>query len=470
MTTLLPAPDGERLAGAVAAVRNDQERAANRRWWMWIIGITVAGLAVRVAYILIFRTDFIPDLLGPNGPPYLTRVGGDGLVYHKQANMLVDGKGLIAALPYDLHGIVQQSADHPPLYALYLAVFSLFGLRGDLTHMLVSAPAAALAALSFGLLARRVWSPRAGIIAALIGAFNPSIIHFPGFILSETLTLPIMGALALWVYRMWDEPSWRNAAGAGAFCGLAVLCHPDAAMVVPLGIVPAVFFARGPVFRQRLLSLLAAGLACGALVLPWVGYNLYRFEKPVYLSVGLDYSMAQGSCDKTFSGDLIGFFWLQCMGQRLEGTDLAYADQSLGAEYLRHETLQYIGDNLDRLPFVVAARLGRVTGVFRPMQQANLESFIEGREKWLTNASVVSYYPLALASIIGVFILRRRKRPVFPLLAMVASALIGTALTLAVLRYRAGAEPALAVFAAIAVDALIGWVKRAWGDVETQPA
>jgi hypothetical protein len=120
---------------------------------------------------------------------------------------------------------------------------------------------------------------------------------------------------------------------------------------------------------------------------------------------------------------------------------------------------------------VVAARVGRVTGVFRPIQQANLEHITEDREWWLTNASVVSYYPLALLSVGGVVVLRRRRRMVIPLVVTIASALLGAAMTLAVLRYRASAEPALAVLAAVAVDAIVSWVQRAWRDGEpAQPA
>ena len=434
-----------------------------KQWWTWIAVITIAGIAVRVAYILLFRHSVFHGTL-PSGHPLETRVWGDGYVYHEQANLLVDGKGLIAPLPYYIDHVTQQAADHPPLYVLYLAVFSALGLRGDLTHMLVSAPLGAMSALTFGLLARRVWSPRAGIIAAVIGAFNPSIIHFPGFVLSETLTIPLMAALALFLYRFWDKPTWQDLAAAGAFCGLAVLSHPDSSMMVVLAIVPIVFLVKGLQLKQRAVALVAAGIACGGLVLPWVGFNLARYEKPVYLSVGADYSMAQGSCDETYYGELIGFFWLRCMAERLEGTDLALKDQSLGAEHLRHETFDYIRSHLGRTPLVVAARIGRVTGVFRPIQQANLESFIEGRERWLTNLAVVTWYPLALSAIAGAVFLRRRRRPIFPLVAMVVTVLFGTALTLAVLRYRSGAEPAIAVLAAVAIDAAIAWFQRAWRD------
>jgi hypothetical protein len=221
------------------------ERRSTRNWWIAVLALTLGALVVRVVYILVFRTDTIDNLL-PNGQPYVTRVWGDGLVYHKQANLLVDGKGLIAPLPYELFGVSQQSADHPPLYVLYLAIFSALGLRGDLTHMLVSAPIGALTALSFGLLGRRVWSPRVGIIAAAIGAFSPSMIHYPGFILSETISIPLIAAFTLFLYRLWDDPSFRNAVGAGVFLGLAILSRAEVAMVVPVAVIPLVAMLRGP--------------------------------------------------------------------------------------------------------------------------------------------------------------------------------------------------------------------------------
>jgi 4-amino-4-deoxy-L-arabinose transferase-like glycosyltransferase len=269
----------------------------------------------------------------------------------------------------------------------------------------------------------------------------------------------------LWLYKYWDRPTWKNAAWVGVFCGMAVLSHPSAALIVPAGIVPFVLLARGIDWRRKFVCLVAAGVTCGAFVLPWVGHNLYRYEKTVTLSVGLDYSMAQGSCDQSFYGDLIGYYWLACMGERLEGTDLALKDQSLGAEKMREGTVEYIKDNMSQLPLVVAARVGRVTGTFRPIQQADLESLTEGREPWLANSSVISYYPLAIAALIGLLQLRRR-RPVLPIVVTALAALSGAALTLAVLRYRAGAEPAIAVLAAVAIDNAISWVQRAWRDVE----
>jgi 4-amino-4-deoxy-L-arabinose transferase-like glycosyltransferase len=458
----------------VSAARIVGTRGSNRRWWAWILILFLAATVVRVGYVEIFRSDRVfgtfPTIDGKVTPitgVEIKQLWGDGYVYSNQANLLVDGKGLIAPLPYYLTGVQQEAADHPPLYVLYLAFWSLLGFRSELSHMLLSAPFAALCVPTFALLARRLWSPRAGLIAAVIGAFNPSIIHFPGFALSETMTLPLVALLTLFLYRLWDRRTWTDAAVSGFLVGLTSLCRPDIAVMAPFAVLPIVLLLRSTAFRRKLAYLTVAGVACAAPLLPWFAFNLARYENTVLLSVGFDYSLTQGSCDQSYYGELIGYYWLPCMGERLEGTDLEYADQSIGASHLRHETMAYIRDHLAWTPVVMAARVGRVTGVFRPIQQANLEHITEDREWWLSNAAVVSYYPLAVLSAVGAVVLRRRRRLTLPLLVTIASALAGAATTLAVLRYRASAEPALAVLAAVAIDAVITWVQRGWRDGST---
>jgi 4-amino-4-deoxy-L-arabinose transferase-like glycosyltransferase len=447
------------------------ERGSSRRWWAWILVLFLAATVVRVGYIELYRSDRVfgtfPTIDGKVTPitgVEIKQLWGDGYVYSNQANLLVDGKGLIAPLPYYLTGVQQEAADHPPLYVLYLAFWSLLGFRSELAHMLLSAPFAALCVPTFALLGRRLWSPRAGLVAGVIGAFNPSIIHFPGFALSETMTLPLVALLCLFLYRLWDRRTWTDAAMSGFLVGLTALCRPDIAVMAPLAVLPIVLLLRSTTFRRKFAYLVVAGVACAAPMAPWFAYNMARYENTVLLSVGFDYSLTQGSCDQSYYGELIGYYWLPCMGERLEGTDLEYADQSVGALHLRRETLAYIRDHLAWTPVVMAARVGRVTGTFRPIQQADLEHITEDREWWLSNSSVLSYYPLAALSVLGVVVLRRRRRPVIPLLATIASALLGAAMTLAVLRYRASAEPALAVLAAVAVDAIVTWIQRAWHD------
>jgi hypothetical protein len=62
---------------------------------------------------------------------------------------------------------------------------------------------------------------------------------------------------------------------------------------------------------------------------------------------------------------------------------------------------------------------------------------------------------LAGLSVAGVVVLRRRKVPVFPVLAPVAAVVIAVAFTYGQTRFRAPAEISLALLAAVALDAAV---------------
>ncbi len=443
------------------------QRAATRRWWYWVAALTLAGLVVRVAYILLFRTDWM--FLELNDGSFLqTKVGGDGYVFHQQANLIADGEGMISPINLLRNGEAQESADHPPLYTLYLTLWSMLGVRGTVSHMLVSAPLGALTATTFALLGRRVGGMSVGLVAAAFGAFAPSIIHYPGFILSETVTVPL-AALAAWtLIRVVDVPTFGRAAALGFSIGAAIMARAEMGIYVIVAIIPVVMLIGSLRPIDRFVRLSVAGICCLVLVGPWVAYNLARFEEPVFLSIGLDYSLVQGNCDESYSDDLLGYYWLQCMGEALEGefaddgTPLAQADQGLHSRFLRTKAFDYMKERPGRATQAAFARMGRITGVFHPIQQARLNAFIGGRENLLANVSVLAFYPTAVLAAAGAVLIARRRGPLWPLLGLIATAIIAVAMTLAVLRYRATAEPALAVLAAVALVATARFVRDAW--------
>ena len=90
----------------------------------------------------------------------------------------------------------------------------------------------------------------------------------------------------------------------------------------------------------------------------------------------------------------------------------------------REQALTYMADNRDRLPAVVAARLGRVSGLWRPWQQVRFD-VIEGRPSWLAAAGMGTWWlTLALAAV-GVAALRGRRIPSLPAVLPVVVVLIG---------------------------------------------
>ncbi len=73
-----------------------------------------------------------------------------------------------------------------------------------------------------------------------------------------------------------------------------------------------------------------------------------------------------------------------------------------------------------RIPIVIAARVGRITGLFRPRQEAHLDVYLENTTVWVSTWGLYTYYPMALLAIAGGVVLRRRREAVFPLLAPIA--------------------------------------------------
>ena len=66
-------------------------------------------------------------------------------------------------------------------------------------------------------------------------------------------------------------------------------------------------------------------------------------------------------------------------------------------------------------------------------------------------------------------ILRRRGRPVFPLLAPIAAVIVTVALFYSATRFRASAEGALCLLAAVAIDAGVAAVPGPGIDVRSEP-
>ena len=77
------------------------------------------------------------------------------------------------------------------------------------------------------------------------------------------------------------------------------------------------------------------------------------------------------------------------------------------------------------------------------------------------------YYALAVLSIGGLVLLRRRRVPIFPLLAVVLDVVVSVALTFGQTRYRTTAEVALVLASAVQLEWVWGRLVR--GRVRLRP-
>jgi 4-amino-4-deoxy-L-arabinose transferase-like glycosyltransferase len=395
------------------------------------------GLLVRLVYVLGFRRDLT--------------LTGDAFFYHQGAILLAHGNGFVAPVQYLALHTRLEAADHPPLYMLFLAIPSVVGVTSTLAHLLWSACLGTATVVVAGLLGRRVGGARAGLITAAIVAVSPTVWIYDGEGLSETMAIFVVTVTLLLAYRAWERPSLGRACALGAACGFAMLARSELLLLVPAVVWPVTMLAGRAPWRTRLVRGGAATLVALLVVGPWLGYNLARFHHPVFLSSQLEVTLAGANCNDTYSGENIGLFTQTCFAhdpgnERQEESDHAQA--------LRHIADHFIRTHAEQLPAVAAARVGRVLGVYHVGQQLGLDVYLERRERPLAIAVLVCGYLLGLAAIAGVVIVRRRRGPpVFPLVAVLAVTLLTVAATYGNNRFRASGETALAVLAAVAIEA-----------------
>ncbi len=432
-------------------------KADARSFARWVALITAIGLIGRIAYVLLVTRNYA--------------VWGDAYFYHESSNLIADGKGFINPIDWIEDHIRIQAADHPPLYLIYLAGWSWLGVTSTLGHMLVSTLLGAATIAITAYAGREIAGRRVGLIAAVLVCIYPNVWAPDGMLLSETMAILTVSLTMLLAYRFWHSPSLARAAWMGLAVGLAAMSRSELILLSVLVIVPLVLLVRTISMWRRVGWIAAAAGVCIATLAPWVGFNLSRFDHPVYLSAGYEITLSTATCDLTWYGEFTGYWNIQCPIGVLErhGVDSRGTDQSVLAKLFRDDSIDYIRNHEKRIPYVVLARWGRVTGLYRPLQQVNLDHFPEGRNIWVARAALTGWYLLAPLAIGGALVLRKRRIPVFPLLGPPIVVFIAVTITFATTRYRASAEGALCLLAAVGVDALIRLYERVRDDPEDMP-
>jgi len=415
------------------------------------------GALVRVGYVLVFRAD------APIGY-------GDANAYSAGADLLAGGHGFVEPMAV-LGGLPAETANHPPLYLLWLTVASVVvpgHSTSQVVHMLWSCVPGTATVVLCGLIARRLAGDRAGIVAAALAAVYPNLWVHDGMLLAETLAACTI-TLTLWSsYRFWDRPTGGRVAWLGLCCGLAALSRSELVLTVPLLLVPLVLMVRGPALRQRIGLAALGALASIAVISPWVAYNASRFDAPVYLSTNAGGASAAANCDSTYYGHLIGYKDYGCADETYDRVaartpDWDRLDVAQKDQLVRAEVSHYIRDHAERLPVVVAARVGRLLKVYGVGQEITYDTKLHGQEPWVVGSGLVAWYALAPLAVAGAVILRRRGVLTYPLVATAVIVFASVAVTFAQTRYRAPAEPAVVMLAAVAIE-------TAWARRRTRPA
>ena len=420
-------------------VVNDAGDVPARRW-PWYAGVamlTAAGLGLRIATVY-GRPDRVP--------------GGDAYTYHYSANLLASGHGFINPwIYYGAHHSVP-SAAFPPLFILLLSMTSVVGLKSFFAHRIWSCVIGAAAIPVCAYTGREISGRRVGLVAALLVTVYPNIWMNDELAMSEALTPVVVALVLLAAYRFWRHPRALTAAALGVSLAVAALARdeltPLVLLVVPLALLARRFELK---WQAALIGIAAAGFV--VLVGPWVGYNLARFSKPTFISNGLGVTLASANCPATYNGVNAGYWSYQCA---LATPGLKpLQDQSVSDSIARRHALKFVGAHLGELPRVEFDREGRAFAFFRPLQQIQLDSLIETRPRHWAEVGLGTYYLLLVLSIPGIASLRRRRIPVYPLLAIGLDVVISVAITFGQTRYRIAFEVALVLMASVGIDASV---------------
>ena len=419
--------------------------ATRRRFLTRLALITAGAAAFRIWYILGPVTDRIPKL------------GlGDEYFYSMQARLVADGRGFLNPFGYyapvgtPQHRVFP-TAIHPPLYTVFLSIPAKLGLDTPTQQRVVTALLGCVTVFLIGILARRLTGrDGVGLLAALIAAAYPPLWSNDSVLGLETLYAFLVIAALLAVYRLWNQPTLGAAALLSLWLSFATLTRSEGVLLFLMMALPTIVLAKGVtrVFRWKMLGVMAlVGLV---VVGPWVVRNLTTFEKPTTLGTGFGWVLLDGSCDAVFYGDKLGYWDDSCQLKDYPPR----MEETLVDAKARKEAIRYLEDHKSRIPVVMAARVGRVFDVYRPFQNVEFNQFFERRGDVTSWLILFAYWAMAPFAIGGLFVLRKRRVPIFPFLAILVATTITIAMSFGITRYRAPVEAIIPVLAAVAIAAL----------------
>jgi 4-amino-4-deoxy-L-arabinose transferase-like glycosyltransferase len=474
----------------------DPEPRGNPRWYgPALVAIGLLGLAVRWQHIASVTSHYTST-----GDPYF--------FYYWPGVQLARGYGLIDPLMsgYFHHAI--PSAAHPPGLPLLIAGLFELGIRTATGMRYALAVLGAVTVVLMGVLAGRVVSRRAGIIAALLAAVYPNVWITDTLIMSETLMMFGIAIALLGVYDAHRRKTWVGIVWASIGLTIAASARPENLFLFIVVVLPLVLARRSLSVRHRLKLVGLAAVAPLLAFVPWTLYNASRFERPVLMSTGFGQTLLAGSCDQVFTGPMAGLWTPEClfdvsdaerakatservtfrMAYRSKGwqaisagaahpnavppppkldgpkpTKAQYRDQSVENGVYVDATLDYLKHHKSQLPKVVFIREARTLELWKPNQEVQL-AVLEGRGSTrLVTWTQRAFWVMCILGIAGAVLWRKRKIILYPLYTQMVMVAVVVGMTFGSTRYRAPAELCLVLLAATAIDVCIGWAWRRFG-------
>ncbi|WP_421119972.1 ArnT family glycosyltransferase [Aquihabitans daechungensis] len=411
------------------------------------------GLLVLVGFVI--RIDALRNH-APEVP-----VLGDARAYHLLAENLADGRGYIRPYEFADGGAEIKTAEYPPGLPVLLAVATKAGASSETSQRVLLCGIGALTVGLVGLIGRRLGGDGVGYLAALVAAVHPGLWNADVSLMAEPLASFMGAALILAALATVDRPDRLRWALFGVVAGLGCFVRSEFLLMGP-ALMAAVAWRTTDAWRQR-LGRFALGVGVLVLVLvPWTIRNLVAFDGELVPLSNNSGSVARGAnCDAAYAGQFKGL-WVtnvaldgndadDARAGCFAGFDLTDDNEAEAAAELRSEGMAYLSDHKGRVPAVMAARLGRTFGLYQFTQQRNFAA-AEGRNPMWDGRGTRGFQVLALVGVVGLVISSVRRTRTWERWLLVvppAAVVVIVAFTYGNPRFRAAAEPAVVVLAAL---------------------
>ena len=224
-------------------------------------------------------------------------------------------------------------------------------------------------------------------------------------------------------------------AALGAVAALAALTRGEAVLLLVL--LVTLVSPAGPGHGGPPLTALVTAVVVLA---PWTIRNAVVFHRFVLISNDFGAVIGGANCDATYYSTYIGAWSLGC-NHPPPGNEAQEAGDEMSAG------LRYASHHVHRLPKVVAARELRVWGLLDPFETNS------GRDATVQDIGVITYYLLLTRGVAGVVVLRRRRAPVWTVVAPIVTVAIVAGVGYGFMRLREPADISLVILAGVALDA-----------------
>jgi 4-amino-4-deoxy-L-arabinose transferase-like glycosyltransferase len=379
-----------------------EQRTGRLAWWVVGVPVVLAALA-RAAYWRFVTPGWVPD--------------SDADQYLRIARSLARGQGYSLIYPQlERHPTAFRPPLYPTLVSLQMQVTgtdSLWGVR--LLSLLLGVAVVGL----LGWFALQIAGPVAAAVAGTAAALSPQLIANDTVSLSEPLSLVLLMAVLILLHE-------RRPLACGAAAGLLLLTRPNAYLVVA---VMAVALWRTVGWRRA-----AAATAISlAILAPWMVRNQLQVGT-LRPTTSDGFTLAAIYAPEARAQ---GTFVDPVLDPAYNGTDvelLALGDEGAWSAGLTDLALESIREHPGYVAQVVARNLGALFEL--PPSSNDGPEELDGRNPDFRSATIGWFYLVTLAGISGLF-LERRRRELWPALAITAQFVVLSLLLVSTPRLRA---------------------------------